>query len=456
MTDRTFDAGQAPQSAMAATDEHRSLRDGTMEISTQQSSAHPRTRDAVRIPHISIDIFCETPDVTASMTRMAADRQMARTRVNLKTGGIRAATRYYAQNPTPNLVLVESRSSGAEFIEELSQLAQVCDTGTRVMAIGGMNDITFYREILSRGVSEYMLAPVDPLAVIDAISRIYGEVNAGKLGHIYAFIGARGGVGSSTLAHNVAWTLARRFSAHVVLADLDRPFGTAGLDFNVDSGQGIAEAIKDVGRLDEVLFDRLLTKCGDNLSLLSAPADLLGTYDLQENTIERLLEVAQTSVPFTILDMPHLWTSWTKKTLLSVDEIVITATPDLASLRNAKAMINILRQSRPHDPPPKLVLNQVGIPKRPEIKSADFAKALQMELTATVPFDSNLFGNASNKGKMIAELAARSTAAKTFGAMTEILAGRQEPKNSRKLRLRLGSLLDGFRRTSGEHLKKKP
>lgn len=316
------------------------------------------------------------------------------------------------------------------------------------MALGRMNDIAFYRELLKRGVSEYMLAPVEPLAVIDAISRIYGEVNASRLGQAYAFIGARGGVGSSTLAHNVAWTLSRRLSSDVVLADMDLPFGTAGLDFNVDSGQGIAEAIKDINRLDEVLFDRLLTKCSDNLNLLSAPADLLATYDLQEHAIERLIEVAQSSVPFMILDMPHLWTAWAKKTLLSVDEIVITATPDLASLRNAKALINVLRQARPHDPPPKLILSQVGMPKRQEIKPADFSKALQTELMACVPFDASLFGEAANKGQMIAEISAKGPAAKAIGLIAETLAGRQDTKSS-KGRFGLGSLLAGIKRKSG-------
>ncbi|MEE1656962.1 AAA family ATPase [Microvirga sp. CF3062] len=455
MTDRTLDTAGSLQAlaAGAPINQLNVLRDGA--IGAQHNHSQTRSREAVRIPHISIDVFCETQDVTASMSRMAADRQMARARVGLNTGGIKAAARHYAQNPTPNLVLVESRSTGAEFLEELDRLAEVCDAGTRVMAVGGMNDITFYRELLGRGVSEYMLAPVDPLAVIEAISRIYGEVSSGRLGQVYAFVGAKGGVGSSTLAHNVAWTLARRLGSNVVLADMDLPFGTAGLDFNVDGGQGIAEAIKDVSRLDEVLFDRLLTRCGENLSLLSAPVDLTGTYDLQEHAIERLLEVAQASVPFMILDMPHLWTAWAKKTLLSVDEIVITATPDLASLRNAKAMFNILQQSRPHDPPPKLVLNQVGMPKRPEIKPNDFTKALQTELMATVFFDANLFGSAANKGQMIAEVAGRSPAAKAFGTVAEALAGRRDQKSGRKGRLGLGSLLDSFRRKAGERPSKR-
>jgi pilus assembly protein CpaE len=185
---------------------------------------------------------------------------------------------------------------------------------------------------------------------------------------------------------------------------MDLPFGTAGLDFNLDAGLGVADAIQDAGRLDEVLLERLLVKCGEHLSLLSAPATLEKSYDLQEKAVLALLEVAQASVPFLVLDLPHQWTAWAKNVLISADEIVIAAEPDLANLRNAKNMIQILRQTRPNDPPPKLVLNRVGMPKRPEIKPNEFAKAVQLEPIACIPFEANLFGTAANKGQMVAEI----------------------------------------------------
>lgn len=396
-------------------------------------------REKLRIPRIAIDAFCDSSDFAASVQEMAADRLMARTRLTAYQGGITAAIRHYEQAPTPNLVIVESRSSGSAFLAELDRLAEVCDAGTKVMAVGHTNDIALYRELLKRGVSEYMLAPADPMALIAAVSRIYDGVNADRLGQVYAFIGTRGGTGSSTIAHNVAWTLARRLKSDVVLADLDLPFGTASLDFNVDPSQGVAEAIRDVGRLDEVLFDRLLTKCGDNLSLLSAPAELGASYDLDGGAIERLLEVAQSSVPFTILDLPHAWTSWSRSTLGAADEIVITATPDLASLRNAKNLVAALRQARPHDPPPKLVLNQVGMPKRPEIKPAEFVKAVQLEPIASIPFEASLFGAAANNGKMIAEVSSKGSAAKAFGVIADAMTGRREQTKGRNRFFDLGS-----------------
>jgi pilus assembly protein CpaE len=278
------------------------------------------------------------------------------------------------------------------------------------------------------------------MSVITGISSIYREPGSEKLGQVYAFIGAKGGVGSSTVAHNVAWTMARLIGSDVILADLDMAFGTAGLDFNLDPTQGIAEAVFGSDRLDEVLLDRLLAKCEDHLSLLAAPATLDKAYDFGEEAFDQMLEIVQSNVPTVVLDVPHMWTAWARRTLIGADEVIITAMPDLANLRNAKAIIDLLRQARPNDAAPKLVLNMVGVPKRPEIKPDDFAAALQLTPIASIPFDPLLFGTAANNGQMIAEASAKTVVADAFADIAQVVSGRKELKKARKGGLDLGSL----------------
>lgn len=401
----------------------------------------PQVRESLRIPRIAIHAFCDSPDVAAAIEAAGADRLMARARVSVQGGGIAAAIASYQQAPTPNLIVVESRLPAGLVLTELDALAEVCDAGTKVMVVGHANDILFYRELVRRGISEYVLAPVDPVALVRAIASVYGEAASEKLGRVHAFVGSKGGVGSSTIAHNVGWSIGRRLGSDVILADMDLPFGTASLDFNVEPGLGVAEALHDTGRLDEVLLDRLLTKCSDHLSLLSAPAILERSYDLGESAVEPLLEVAQASVPFLVLDMPHLWAGWARNTLISADEIVITAVPDLANLRNAKGLINFLKQARPNDPAPKLVLNQVGMPKRPEIKPQAFMDAIQLAPGLLIPFDANLFGTAANNGQMVGQVSARAAAAKAFDKLAETLAGRHPAKSNRTSRFNLNAWL---------------
>jgi pilus assembly protein CpaE len=225
--------------------------------------------------------------------------------------------------------------------------------------------------------------------------------------------------------------MANEFASKVVLADMDLPFGTAGLDFNIDADQGIAEAVDDKGRLDELLLDRLLVKCSDHLSLLAAPAALGRAYDFDEPAFDRMLEIARAHAPNVILDLPHLWTGWARHTLASADEVVIVAEPDLANLRNAKSLVEYLLQARPNDAPPRLVLNRVGMPKRPEIKAADFASAIDIQPIARIAFDPAVFGAAANDGKMIANVAVKSPACGSLAEIGRIVSGRAGTKVSR-------------------------
>jgi pilus assembly protein CpaE len=411
------------------------------DIKVERDEPAPRPADARPIPRITIQAFCDTPEIAGTIETAAADRRMARAHVKVHTGGIGAASEFYRSAPTPNLIVVESRMPVDDLIGSLDSLAEVCDAGTKVMVIGHSNDVRLYRELLKRGVSEYLVAPVDVMSIIGAISGIYRESGTEKLGQVYAFMGAKGGVGSSTVAHNVAWTMARLFGSDVILADLDLPFGTAGLDFNLDPAQGIAEAVFGADRLDEVLLDRLLAKCEDHLSLLAAPAALDKSYDFGEAAFEQVLEIVQSNVPTVVLDVPHLWTGWVRKTLIAADEVVITAVPDLANLRNAKAVVDLLKQARPNDAPPKLILNQVGVPKRPEIKPADFAAALQVQPIASIPFDPLLFGTAANNGQMIAEASAKTQMGDVFNEVAQLVSGRKEVRKAKKRGLDFGPLL---------------
>lgn len=388
--------------------------------------------DGCHVPSVSIVAFCETQVAADLVASAAGDRRMSRASVDVRVGGIARAIEFYRDSPSPDLLVLESRACSADLLAELEGLADVCDPETRVMIIGASNDVMLYRDLSDRGIADYLVWPVSEPALIAAVGRVFRHVQPKKLGRTLAFIGAKGGVGASTVAHNVAWALAGELASKVILADMDLAFGTAGLDFNIDAEQGIADAIGDKGRLDELLLDRLLVACGDHLSLLAAPAVLGKPYDFDENAFDQMLDVARAHAPNVILDVPHMWTAWTRRTLVSADEVIIVAEPDLANLRNAKSLIELLIQARPNDAPPKLVLNRVGMAKRPEIKPAEFATALQLVPTAKLAFDPATFGTAANKGQMIAGVSARSPACAAFADIAQAVAGRRDGKGQRK------------------------
>jgi pilus assembly protein CpaE len=249
--------------------------------------------------------------------------------------------------------------------------------------------------------------------------------------NVIAVVGAKGGVGASTVAHNIAFAISDDLILDAVVTDLDLPFGTAGLDFNQDPPQGIAEAVFSPDRIDNAFIDRLLAKCTDHLSLLAAPAALERVYDFGADAFEAIFDSLRATVPCIVVDVPHQWTGWTKQTLVGADEILIVAAPDLANLRNTKKLYDLLKAARPNDHRPLYCLNQVGVPKRPEIKAADFARALDDQPVAIIPFEPQLFGAAANNGQMIAEISASHRTAELFRQLAQQLTGRAEPKKQR-------------------------
>jgi len=384
------------------------------------------------IPRISIQAFCENPGMAEILQIAAEDRRLTKTHVSVHMGGIEAAVTHYQQNPTPNLIIIESSLPREQFIAELDRLAESCDPGTKVVVIGHTNDIVLYRDLLKRGVSEYLVEPVSPLQLMEAVSNLYNNPETEPVGHVYAFVGAKGGVGSSTICHNSAWALSEILKANVVIADLDLAFGTTGLDFNQDPVQGIADALSSPERLDEVLLDRLLTKCSEHLSIFAAPVVLDRDYEITVEGCDQVIDVVRQNVPYVIVDLPHTWTAWTKSILLQADEVIVTATPDLANLRNAKNIVDLLRQSRRNDSKPRLVMNMVNMPKRPEISVKEFENALGLKAISVVDFDTETFGLAANNGQMIEELNGKAKSAPAFREIALAMTHRRDTQSVKK------------------------
>lgn len=387
--------------------------------------------DIAAVPRISLQAFCESPDLASIIADAAEDRRMDKAHVRVQMGGAPAAVEAYRTAPTPNVVILEANRSRTDILTHLDELAEVCDATTKVIVIGQVNDILLYRELIGRGVSDYLIAPVGVVDIIRAVSMLYTGQGAKPVGRAIAVIGAKGGVGASTIAHNLAWAISRDIGIDTCIADMDLPFGTAGLDFNQDPPQGIADVVFSPDRVDAGFVDRLMSRCSDNLTLLAAPATLERAFDLGPEAFDSLMDILKASTPSIVLDVPHGWTSWIKRTLTHADDILVVATPDLANLRNAKNLMDLLKALRPNDPAPRYVLNQTGVPKRPEIKPADFAKALEADPVTVFPFEPQLFGTAANNGQMISEMEPGHKVAQQFTDLALAMTGRHDTRKAK-------------------------
>jgi pilus assembly protein CpaE len=386
----------------------------------------------VLVPRIDMHIYCDNQQTGQVLQAAVADRRMSRAHVTVQLGGIPAAAQVYQTQPTPNVLVVESHSSHHQLMAELSKLAEVCQANTKVIVIGHVNDVLLYRELIKNGIAEYVVAPVSPVGFIDIVANLYFDPKAAPLGRVVSFVGAKGGVGSSTMAHNLAWSTSQKLGIDTIITDLDLAFGTSSLNFNQDGSGGMLDALNQPDRLDSTLVERMMTKLGNKLSLLNGPGSVEREINIEAGAVEAILSVVRSSAPLVMVDVPNMWAPWIKQTLLNSDEIIITATPELPSLRNAKNLMDLLKGARANDRPPRLIINQVGVPKRPEIAPAEFAKALGVTPLAVIPHDPASFGLAQGNGQMLFEVAPKSKAAELLSSIAGVISGVQLPEVKEK------------------------
>ena len=371
----------------------------------------------------SVHAYVTSAAAGSLVDQALADRRLLKLDLVRLPGGLAEAHARYAAEPSPSLLILEATAPPAKLIAELEALAEVCVAGTNLILLGAVNDVGLYRDLTRRGVADYLVLPTDPVRLIEAVLDLYREPGRQMNGQVIAFIGARGGCGSSTLAANTAWTLAQRCDADVVLLDLDLAFGSADLAFNLEAVHGIQAVLADPERIDDQFLGRFTAKYGERLHLLPAPA----TLELDEPVAGPALEAALTALRrqarFLILDLPRQWGGWMRHTLHTADQVVVTAQPDLVSVRNGRNLIDFLAARRRLDQPPLLVLNRAGAAKRSEIASKDFAETIGLAPAFTIAEDVPTFAQAAAAGRMIEETNRRARSLEALHGLADRLAG---------------------------------
>lgn len=340
--------------------------------------------------------------------------------LSLQDGDFGAAREAYAEAPSPPLILIETAiTEGVP--EAVDALAEVCEPTSNLILLGTVNDIDLYRTLNQRGIADYLVMPVHPARLSQSILDLFTDPARAPKGRAIAVLGVKGGCGSSTIAHTAASLLAEMTGAEVLLVDMDIPFGCADLTFNVENVVGIQNLLTAPDRIDEVLLQRYSVKHGDQISLLTAPTSLDADLVVAADSVERIVDSLKRYMRYVILDVPHLWAEWVRTVLRDADDVVVVAMPDLASMRNARNLIDFLHGFRPLDEPPILVLNRKGASPKGEIPIPDFSNSVGLAPLVIVPNDPDGFGLASSYGKLLSEVKPKSKALIALRTLAERL-----------------------------------
>lgn len=371
----------------------------------------------------SIGAFLINQESKAAIEQLKEDRIFLRSTFDVQDGGIDQAARHLAENPAPELIVVETSAQGDALFDQLNNLADVCPPGIKVILIGAQNDIRLYQELTSMGIGEYLVHPTDVDQLRTSITRVCEGVEVDAAGRVIAFFGVAGGVGSSILAHNTGNELVNLYDKDVIIVDLDICYGTGALVFNMQPRQTVVDALTQTAQMDEMVMEQYLAKFGEKLSLLPAPASLGLGYHVNGEALDRVLKVLRNMTDFLILDLPHLWEAWVPEILAGCDDLVLVCKPDLTNLRNAKNLLEYIGPKREASAPTRLIFNQVGSAKKTDLGDKDFQTALAKEPTLSIPFDPDAFGRALNNGELMSKASAKSKATLAIVELAKIISG---------------------------------
>ena len=371
----------------------------------------------------TVHAFVTSATAAALVDQALADRRLLKLELTRHPGGLAEARRRYESEPSPPLLILETSEPRDRIIAGLETLAEVCVAGTNLILLGAVNDVGLYRDLLRRGVADYLVLPAEPPRLIEAVLDLYRDPARPVSGQVIAFVGARGGCGSSTLALNTAGVLAKRGDADVVVLDLDLAFGGLDLALNLETGHGVQAVLADPERIDDQFLSRFTGRYGDRLHLLPALGNLESDSLIPGPALEAALTALRRQARLIILDLPRQWSDWLRQSLHTADQVVVTAQPDLLSVRNGRHLIDFLAARRRLDQPPLLALNRVGAARRGEIGLKDFGETIGLAPAVIIAEDTATFTQAAAAGRLLEETNRRARAVEAIHTLADRLAG---------------------------------
>ncbi|NQU56197.1 MAG: AAA family ATPase [Rhodospirillales bacterium] len=331
--------------------------------------------------------------------------------------------------PTPETLVIDL-SGSIDPVSDINALAQVCMADTRVIAIGDVNDVQLYRHLMDMGVQDYLLKPVSPEDLNVAINRNDDADTAtpeddGKQGRLVAVIGARGGVGASTVSANIAWMMAHEQGLRVALIDLDLYFGTLALALDMEPGLGFREALETPSRIDGLFIERAMVRESENLYILAAEEGLENSFLFDPAALDRLLETLRADFDCVILDLPRFAARSQISTLIPPASVVVVSELTLAGMRDTQRLSKLVKTVTPGSDL-SVVVNRVGNSKNGELTIKDFEGGAQLSVDHQIPLDVKSAILAEGAGKTVGEVAKSSKMAQALRDLSRQVSGSAE------------------------------
>jgi pilus assembly protein CpaE len=373
--------------------------------------------------------FVADPETSSVIDQVVGEMMLPHAAI--REGGVKEAVKYLSEQRSPRLLLVDLSGSDLP-LSEINSLADVCEPGVTVLALGDRNDCGLFRDLLQHGVADYLVKPITPPLLQKAIlaaSEQSGMVKSShKLGKLVAVTGTRGGVGSTMVATSVAWLIAHERRRRVALVDLDLQFGTVALSLDLEPSHGLREALENPNRIDGLFMDRVLVQHSERLFVLSAEESPDETLLLDYGAVELLMTELRNKFHYVVVDLPRATSTCTQHILQSATDLLVVTDLSLAGMRDTMRITGTLPTTNASCNT-LLVVNRAGEHKQGEMPRAEFEKGVGRKLDLVLPFDAKTVAAATNFGQPVA--AGKGAVANGLRGVTERLCGGQAAAEAR-------------------------
>lgn len=397
--------------------------------------------DAAESPRPDAGAFRFLACVGDEVTRETVNRVVSHlgwSQAKVRSGDLGAVQRTIDPDAPPSLVLVDI-SDGEDSIAALSELMHACPRSTRFLVIGSVNDVGLYRALTSLGVIDYLVKPISGELLHDALTGAMREGGSQIAGshqaHLTAFIGARGGVGTTTVAAATAWYFVHEFHQRAALVDLDLHFGNLALSLDLDPGRGLREALENPERIDGILLASAMASESDRLKVLAGEEALDETLHFQVDALGPVFGSLGEEFDQLVIDLPRLLNDTARQLIAAADQFVIVTDLSITGLRDALRLSDLAKRLGKEKP--LIVASQVGATHRGEVSEREFERGIGAEIDLSISFDPKAAVAMSRHGKALPAAARKSRAASDLLALAQLLSGREAAGKKRSVLGRL-------------------
>lgn len=347
-------------------------------------------------------------------------------RAVLVNGGVATAARHTGEISSAKLLVLDITDSD-DPISQVRAIGEHCSRETHVIAIGAVNDVNLYRELIALGVTDYLVKPLSGDAFHKALVSATTEVEEAppqaaksELGRLTLVVGARGGVGATTVAVNIASLMARDYRRRTVILDLDLKFGTTALTLDLDPGRGLSEALANPARVDGLFIASAVVPQDDRLFVLAAEEALDGAGAVSGAALTLLLNELRQNFDCVVADLPR-WMAVSESAMLTgATDIVVVSDLSLPGMRDTLRLNTHLKNMS--GLAPRMIVNRVAKAGKGALSAADFAKGIEAPVAAILPEDPKV-GLAAASGKPYVEMAGKSKLVQALRPVAEIVSG---------------------------------